>query len=295
MRKDEVKGTSNPGGMEARENSATLILVSDVDATLLHEETYDCGEVQPLLQFLGQKGIPLILASSKTRREMDVVQGALGLRGPFICENGGAVVIPLGGFSKAVPGAVTEGDKEVIELGRPVRMLQDALGRMAEEIGLRVRTLPEMDVDEVADLTGLPSEQAALARKREYALPFLFEGPEGGLGELRRKAERSGLRVTRGGRLFHLMGDTDKGKAFSRLRELYESSGPSLFVVALGDAENDLSLLREADQPIVIPKKSGWDPQLADLPAVRLASRPAPEGWVDEVKAILEERGFHLP
>lgn len=281
--------------MKVRENPASLLLVSDLDATLLHEETYDCGEARPLLRFLAENGIPLVLASSKTRKEMEAVQDELGVREPFICENGGAVVIPLGYFSGPVPGAVIDGDKEVLCLGCPVPELQEGLTRLMEETGLDARTLPEMEVDEVAELTGLSGERAALAREREYSLPFLFEGPDGALDKLRRKAGRSGFRLTLGGRLYHLMGDIDKGKAFSRLPPLYGSSGGSPFVVALGDAENDEEMLREADLRIVIPKKSGWDPKLAALPGARPASRPAPEGWIDEVRAALRERGFVPP
>jgi mannosyl-3-phosphoglycerate phosphatase len=277
---------------KAGRDPSRLVLVSDLDSTLLHEETYDFDEARPLLRFLGERGIALVLVSSKTRKEMEAAQAELDVHGPFICENGGAVVIPPGFFSGPAPGAVVIDGKEVLELGRPVRVLQRKVGRLATEAGLTVRTILEMEVDEVAALTGLPKDKAALARDREYILPFQHNGPDAAMEAFRRKAEREGLRVVRGGRFYHLMGDVDKGRAFSRLRAIIESSGDSRFVVALGDAENDLGLLRGADQAVVIPRRAGWEWKLMEAPGVRPASRRAPGGWTDEVWAVLNEFGI---
>ncbi len=126
---------------EARLDPSSLIFVSDLDATLLHEETYGFDEARPLLRFLREKWIPLIPASSKTRKEMEEVQADLGVPGPFICENGSAVVIPSGFFPEPVPGAVVKDGREILELGRPVSFLEEAVGRMAKEAGLEVRTI----------------------------------------------------------------------------------------------------------------------------------------------------------
>ena len=182
--------------------------------------------------------------------------------------------------------------KEVLELGRPVRVLQRKVGRLATEAGLTVRTILEMEVDEVAALTGLPKDKAALARDREYILPFQHEGPDAAMEAFRRKAEREGLRVVQGGRFHHLMGDVDKGKALSRLRAIFESDGDLRYIVALGDAENDLGLLRRANQAVVIPRQSGWEWNLMEVPGVRPASRRAPGGWADEGWAVLNEFGI---
>jgi mannosyl-3-phosphoglycerate phosphatase len=281
--------------MKDQAGPPTLIIVTDLDATLLHEETYEAGEARPLLQFLEENGIPVVFASSKTRKEIEALQDELGVQEPFICENGGAVVIPIDYFAAPVSGAQIERDKAVIELGCRVEVLQDAFDRLRNEVGVRIRTLPEMDLEEVAALLGLPMNRAALARERQYDIPFQFEGLDTELEEVRKRLEPQGFRVVQGGRLFHLMGEIDKVNAFSRLRGLFTSSGRSVFVVALGDAENDLGMLQDADLPIVIPKKAGWDSKLKNLSGARLASSPAPRGWVVEVAAVLRERGFDPP
>jgi mannosyl-3-phosphoglycerate phosphatase len=103
-------------------------------------------------------------------------------------------------------------------------------------------------------------------------------------------AGRRGLRVTRGGRLHHLTGPVDKGEAVRGLLDLLpEAPG---FVVGLGDAANDLSMLQAADRAIVMPRKDGRiDPVLAAaLPGAERAPEPGPAGWNAAILAVLEGR-----
>ena len=51
-----------------------LLLVSDLDGTLLEEDTYGFEEAVPVLRFLAKAEIPLVLASSKTRKEICILQ-----------------------------------------------------------------------------------------------------------------------------------------------------------------------------------------------------------------------------
>ncbi|MBE0618185.1 MAG: HAD-IIB family hydrolase, partial [Proteobacteria bacterium] len=69
------------------------IVFSDLDGTLLDHESYGWEPARPALRALRQAGVPLVLCSSKTRAEMLEVQHRLGVTGPFIPENGGAVLL----------------------------------------------------------------------------------------------------------------------------------------------------------------------------------------------------------
>jgi mannosyl-3-phosphoglycerate phosphatase len=151
---------------------------------------------------------------------------------------------------------------------------------------------------EVATLTGLPAGQAALAAQREYDEPFVVEdasGPDPDVdARLDRAARARGLRVTHGGRVHHLSGPADKGRA---LREIAGRmpGGAEGDVVGLGDAANDLSLLLAATRPIVMPRPDGTiDSALAaHLPGVERAPAPGPAGWSAAVLAVLS--GGSLP
>jgi mannosyl-3-phosphoglycerate phosphatase len=59
--------------------------------------------------------------------------------------------------------------------------------------------------------------------------------------------------------------------------------------VGLGDAANDLALLRSVDRPIVVPRRDGRiDPALgAALPGAERAPRPGPAGWNEAVLTVI--------
>ena len=53
------------------------IVISDLDGTLLHAQTYSFDAAQPALQRLRKERIPLVLCSSKTRAEVERLLGTI--------------------------------------------------------------------------------------------------------------------------------------------------------------------------------------------------------------------------
>lgn len=62
-------------------------------------------------------------------------------------------------------------------------------------------------------LTGLSRTDATLVKMREYDELYLLEGPPALIDEVCLQIVMRGLRWTKGGRLYHLTGDNDKGEA----------------------------------------------------------------------------------
>jgi mannosyl-3-phosphoglycerate phosphatase len=77
-------------------NAAQLLVVTDLDGTLLDEQSYRYDASLPAVRALQALKIPLVLCSSKTKSEMEFLWRELGLSDPFICENGGAIWFPVG-------------------------------------------------------------------------------------------------------------------------------------------------------------------------------------------------------
>jgi len=272
--------------------SAVRLVVTDLDGTLLDEDTYDLGPARPALDELAARGVPLVLCSSKSRAEMQPLVARLGLRSPFIVENGGAIVFPDRG-SGGLAGAPADDTGAVVALGAPRRDLLAALPGIALDAGARVRSFDEMSDAEVAALTGLSESDAALARRREWDEPFVAHDAGGGFdldARLEAAARRRGLRVTKGGRLHHLTGPTDKGVALRALLRFLPAGGGGR-TVGLGDAANDLPMLRVVDRPILMPRAGrGVCPVLAAaLPDAVHAPAPGPAGWAAAVLATLGE------
>ena len=73
---------------------STPLIFTDLDGSLLDAETYSFDAACEALAEIRLRDYPLILASSKTRVEMLELQAVLGIRSPFICENGAALCSP---------------------------------------------------------------------------------------------------------------------------------------------------------------------------------------------------------
>jgi mannosyl-3-phosphoglycerate phosphatase len=259
---------SIPRLRDSSESQLQYVLISDLDGTLLDHETYSFEPAWPSIRLLKKRGIPLVLCSSKTSQEMQRLQEAMGIRDPFICENGSSIHFPDESASETA-----------LALGVPVERLDRNLRSMEKDVGFQVRTLRAMSAEEVAARTGLSLERARMARLREFSLPFLpLEESE--MKSLREAAHRRGLRLTRGGRFAHLTGDVDKGDAVRELlRRFADRSGAGVFSVGLGDSENDLSMLRAVTLPVLIPNPASRAPLRSDLDGLICAEEPGPTGW----------------
>ena len=240
-----------------------LIVYTDLDGSLLDSTTYSYEAATPALTALREQGIPLVLVSSKTRAEMEPLRQRLGHRDPFIVENGGAVFIPPGLFDFPLERMRTRYPYQVIELGLPYHMLRDVLKQIEHVLETQLQGFGDLSVDAIMQVTGLPHADAILAKQREYDEPFLLQGPQALIEEVCRHIVTRGLRWTKGGRLFHLMGENDKGEAASVLLRCYHrqqrmnGQAERIETVGIGDSINDAPLLAMVDYPILVQKPDG--------------------------------------
>lgn len=262
-----------------------------MDGTLLDHESYSYEASLPAIRKLRAHEVPLVLCSSKTRSEILVLWTELGLRDPFISENGGAIFFPPQHFSFPVEGARAQGALAVLELGTEIATLRRALAEAGRAASVSVRSFGSMTPDEVARLTGLAPEQAVLARQREYDEPFVVEA--GDAENLITRLRDLGFTVIHGGRLFHLVRGHDKGQAVRRLLDLYRRREPGIVSVGLGNSANDLPLLREVNYPVAVKNIDGSHDReiLRALPQVDRTERVGPAGWREAVEKFFPEAG----
>ncbi len=246
-----------------------LIVFTDLDGSLLDGTTYSYEAATPALTALREQGITLVLVSSKTRAEMEPLRQRLGHHDPFIVENGGAVFIPHGLFDFPFERMRTRSPYQVIELGLPYHMLREVLKQIEDAVETPLQGFGDLSVEAIMQVTGLPHADAVLAKQREYDEPYLLQGPQPLIEEVCRQIVTRGLRWTKGGRLFHLMGDNNKGEAASVLLRCYlrqqRMSGQAerIETVGIGDSINDAPLLAMVDYPILVQKPDGsYDPDL---------------------------------
>jgi mannosyl-3-phosphoglycerate phosphatase len=283
---------ANPSQMKP---DSGLVVFSDLDGTLLDHETYSHAPAAEALDLLERKRIPLILCSSKTRAEIELIQVGLRLRHPFISENGGAVFMPRGYFPFKIEGARDIQGYEAIEFGAPYWQLVRVLHCVPAELGIRVMGFSDMSVEEVAQDCKLSLAEARLAKLREYDEPFRFLHSSPAVrSRLLNALHGAGLRCTRGGRYYHVTGVADKGLAIRRLKSLYAQAWGKVKALGLGDSLNDLSLLQEVDVPIVVRNPVGGAPTglLRKVPTARLTKAPGPSGWNEAILEVVGQDGI---
>jgi mannosyl-3-phosphoglycerate phosphatase len=254
-----------------------LAVFTDLDGTLLDHRTYSFDAARPALEQLARCNFPVILCTSKTRAEVEVLRAALDNGHPFVVENGGGVFIPLNYFPFPVERAARRGAYNVLEYGASYQDLVRALHEASRLSGCPVRGFHEMSAEEIASCCDLPLEQARLAKQREYDEPFEVLAPRA-LKRLLETIEQLGKRWTRGGRFHHITGNNDKAGAVTALVRLFRRRYAGLTTVGLGDAPNDAEFLRVVDVAVAV--RSAHTPRLLRMVGnARPTTLPGPAGW----------------
>lgn len=270
-----------------------ILIFTDLDGTLLDYHTYSFKPAHHALEHIKKRKIPLIICTSKTRSEIEVYQNTLGNYHPFISENGGAIFIPEDYFKKTSLLLKKKNRYLVKELGTPYQILREKLLKITSKYGQKVRGFGDMSAGEIQVKYGLSSEDASLSKKREYDEPFYFVTPpdEKTLRRIEKEFSGIGLNTFRGGRLFHLTGKNDKGKAVKILKKIYEKEwNKKVISIGLGDSYNDLPMLEAVDFPVLVRLHDGKYEEriIKKLKKPFLAKGTGPEGWNQAVLQLLE-------
>ncbi len=275
-----------------------LIIFTDLDGTLLDHATYSFDPATPALQMIKQNNIPLIICSSKTKSEIEYYRKKIKNRHPFISENGGGIFIPKACFDfdiqeffyslknkfphlvfdRAGKGRFyEEKNYYVISLGASYAVLRKAMKALRAE-GFKIKGFGDMKTKEVSSITGLSISEAGMAKARYFDEPFIFQDDVKKIKKLLEAIKAKGFKYTQG-RLYHILGDNDKGKAIAILMKLYKKQFGHITTAALGDSPNDIPMLKHVDYPIVIKRPDGkYDPRIRIKKCIN-AQGIGPAGW----------------
>ncbi|OQC29522.1 MAG: Glucosyl-3-phosphoglycerate/mannosyl-3-phosphoglycerate phosphatase [Deltaproteobacteria bacterium ADurb.Bin072] len=254
-----------------------LIVFTDLDGTLLNHGDYSWEAARPALEKTRELGIPLVICTSKTRPEVELLRAEIGAAGPFIVENGGGIFFPREYDDLHVGSSLVMDTYRCIPLGIPYARIRAFIEETAETFA--ITGFGDMTVEEVSRLTGLDARRASLARQREFSEPFILAREED-LHEIERLAHLKGLTITRGGRFYHCMGyGNDKGGSVKRVRDIFARHWRGgVTAIGFGDSPNDFPLLEAVDIPVLIPHDDGSYEGL-DLPGLVHAPYPGSRGW----------------
>ena len=257
----------------------TKIVFTDLDGTLL-DENYSCREALPALEKLRKKNIPVILCSSKTRAEQEVYNRELGIRHPFIVENGSAIFIPKNYF-KSQPGN-SRGDYDVVVLGVDSGEILKKIEKLKEKY--EIKNYNSMSEKEVSQLTGLSLEAARHAKMRDFS-ETMVEAEKGAVEEL-----RVNFNAVCGGRFITVFGkNADKGRAVEMLAEFYRKfSDNNIQTIGIGNSYNDEPMLKAVDVPALVKNPDGkWAEIDIKNKNIYRAQEVGPAGWCEVVERFV--------
>ncbi len=266
--------------------SKNVLIFTDLDGTLLDYRDYSFNKAAPLVSKLKKIGAIIVFCSSKTRAEQEVYRRQLDLNSPFISENGGAIFIDKDYFSFNYKYTKFDSDYRVIEMGMPYEKIRNRLDKIRKTNNLTFMGFGDMNVTEVAEITGLDQVSAELAKKREYSETLNIIGSKKDIDFTLKQIEIAGLKCVKGTRFYSIFSRSDKGKAVRVLSELFKREFGLVNTIGVGDSPNDFSMLAEVDVPVLVQKISGiWED--VDLPNLYKAEGIGPDGWVNALRYLM--------
>jgi mannosyl-3-phosphoglycerate phosphatase len=262
-----------------------FLVFTDLDGSLLDHHSYSYQDALPHLRLLERAAIPVIPASSKTRSEIEQLRADLGNDHPFIAENGAAVFIPVGYFSRQPDDTVERNGFWVREMSPPRQRWLDLLGELDKAFVEEYDYFYRAGVEGIARMTGLSLEKAAGANSREYSEPVKWFGTEARRVEFIDRLQAAGATVLQGGRFLSVAGDTDKGRALVWLREVFRSSDASAcwHDLAVGDSANDCAMLEVSEMALLVRSSVHDFPPLQRNHGVLFSTELGPAGWAEGV------------
>ncbi len=261
--------------------NSKILIFTDLDGSLLNRENFEFGSIKNFLKELLSNDIFIIPNSSKTAKEIVNFNDELEERLPFIAENGSSIH-DLNLINSNFP--------EKIILSRDISELLEIFNnKVPNNLRLKCKFLKDLSKKEQLNILGLPTDKIKYAIKRDYTVPFKFEGDKNQREKLQKCIQSSGLTLQEGGRVINLCDKVSKSKAMKNVVKVFQKvEKDKLITIAVGDNFNDLDMLRNSDFPCLVFNDK-FTLEKININNCIVSKKPAPEGWEEIVKLALDK------
>lgn len=263
-------------------NPAAGIIFSDLDGTFLDASGAPALTPDDFARVLEHWRV--VWVSSRTVDELLHFQRALGHEGDAIGEDGGVLVCREQAVALALGRAKPRGDAWVVERASPYQATLARVRRAFAEQGIDVTTMADLGSAELTKRVGAPEAAERALHRRASVLLANVDRDDLRARRALRALRAEGCAVANGGRWVSVVHGADKGTtARAWLKEWSaQHPVPGATVVAIGNADNDESLLRAADWAFVVRAPGGtYAARLAGITNAQLLSGAGNAGWAE--------------
>ncbi|MDX2507249.1 MAG: HAD hydrolase family protein, partial [Gammaproteobacteria bacterium] len=156
-----------------------IIIFTDLDGCLLDHNDYSFTSAKPLLEKLKQYDIPLIINSSKTQLELEIIQKKIGIDTPYIIENGAAVIFNFtentGHFNIDKNSLGQFGSNRIKKFALLREELLFIANNIKEQYKFKYKGFNDMTLSQISEFTHLSREDAFAASQRTFSEPIIWQ------------------------------------------------------------------------------------------------------------------------
>lgn len=266
------------------------LIFTDLDGSLLDHFGYQVAPADRLLCQLESLDIPVIFCTSKTFSEVQVLREQLNNQHPFIVENGAAIYLPLNYFPGPLSGFKPSHHPDYLFHGfcEDRAHWLSLLSELKAEFPKQFISFSEMGTKGIMRASGLTETRAVLANQRQFSEPLQWLGDNAQKSRFINSMNQNGANIEQGGRFLHVIGNCDKGRALRFLRNQYQAlQKPPITSVAIGDSQNDVTMLEAADKALLIRSPVHAFPVVKHEQLTK-SQHYGPHGWVEGLNKILD-------
>ena len=261
-----------------------VVIFTDLDGSLLHRDTFKFDPIKDYIVSLVDRGIIIIPNSSKTEREIEKFNEELGIKLPYISENGSSIQ-GLNLINANFPN-------KIILSREKEELLKIFMDKVPEKLRDKCVRISKLNKKKQEEIFGQKDDNLKNALNRKYTLPFLFIGNKNEKNRLLKILNSSSLTLQEGGRVLNLCDNINKVKSMNRVIKILKKTEDKIKSIAVGDNYNDLDMLKNCDIPCLVFNDKFKLDQI-NIDNLIFSNKPSPEGWADVIKKVLVKLGYN--
>jgi predicted mannosyl-3-phosphoglycerate phosphatase (HAD superfamily) len=243
------------------------------------------GQIQPGFDEFGAAldhvGIPAVWVTNRSRLQIDDPRRKMDHRHPFIAEGGCGVYLPEGYFHLPIPKSLRLGRFTCVPVAEPLPAASAALEALSSELNVPVVPLRSLSPRELVQNSGLPRQQAELARHRDFDELFFFAGAsDNDIKRFVREGRERKIELRQHGMLWSAAIGASLKRCVQELSKLYARalrSNPK--IVGIATPEEAVELFPACNRNVLLQTGTGEDVERAGGQKGRELSLAEPDVW----------------